>query len=69
MRRPAAAELVGEATPEAVFVAEDGVERRVPWEFLPEVVGELGRPVRSFPSYMPNKPFPESATSHDKDQQ
>jgi hypothetical protein len=36
---------------EAVFVAEDGVEQRVPLSFMPDVVAELGRPVRSFPSY------------------
>lgn len=42
----------------AVFVAEGGVERRVPWMSLPEVVGELGRPVRSFPSYRGQRNFP-----------
>lgn len=35
----------------AVFITEGGVKRRVAWVSLPEVVGELGRPVRSFPSY------------------
>ena len=43
---------------EAVFVTEGGVERRVPWEWLPEVVGELGRPARSFPSYRGQRNFP-----------
>lgn len=43
---------------EAVFVAEDGLERRVPWKFLPEVVSELGRPVRSFPSYRGQRNYP-----------
>lgn len=43
---------------EAVFVAEDGLEQRVPWEFLPEVLGELGRPVRSFPSYRGQRNYP-----------
>jgi hypothetical protein len=36
---------------EAVSVVEDGVEQRVPWPLMPDVVAELGRPVRSFPSY------------------
>lgn len=36
---------------EAVYVGEDGVERRVPWGWLPEVPGALGTPVQSFPSY------------------
>lgn len=49
----AAAEVV-----EAVFVAGDGLERRVPWKFLPEVVSELGRPVRSFPSYRGQRNYP-----------
>jgi hypothetical protein len=35
---------------EAVFVTEAGVEQRVPWWRLPDVVDELGRPVRSSPS-------------------
>lgn len=43
---------------EAVFVAEDGLEQRVPWAFLPEVVAELGRPVRSFPSYRGQRNYP-----------
>jgi len=43
---------------EAVFVTEAGVERRVPWEWLPEMVGELQRPVRSFPSYRGQRNFP-----------
>jgi hypothetical protein len=28
---------------DAVFVAEDGVEQRVPWSFVPDVVAKLGR--------------------------
>lgn len=51
--RSGAAEVV-----EAVFVAEDGLERRVPWKFLPEVVSALGRPVRSFPSYRGQRNYP-----------
>jgi hypothetical protein len=43
---------------EAVYVDEDGVEQRVPWGWLPEVVGGLGRPVRSFPSYRGQRNFP-----------
>ncbi|MGO4613754.1 TnsA-like heteromeric transposase endonuclease subunit [Nocardia sp. 2YAB30] len=42
---------------EVVFVTEAGVERRVPWEWLPDVVGELQRPVRSFPSYRGQRNF------------
>lgn len=58
MRRSAGAERAEEAALEAVFVAGDGLEQRVPWEFLPEVVGELGRPVRSFPSYRGQRNYP-----------
>jgi len=36
---------------EAVFVTEAGVEKQVPWRRLPDVVDEIGGPVRSFPSY------------------
>lgn len=43
---------------EAVFVTETGVEQRVPWWRLPDVVGELGRPVRSFPSYRGQRNYP-----------
>jgi hypothetical protein len=43
---------------EAVFVADDGVEQRVPWSFMPDVVAELGRPVRSFPSYRGHRNYP-----------
>jgi hypothetical protein len=43
---------------EAVYVGGDGVERRVPWAWMPEVLGELGRPVRSFPSYRGQRNFP-----------
>lgn len=43
---------------EAVYVAGDGVERRVPWSRLPEMVSELARPVRSFPSYRGQRNFP-----------
>jgi hypothetical protein len=37
---------------EAVFVTEAGVEQRVPWWRLPDVVDELGRGVRSSPSFV-----------------
>jgi hypothetical protein len=43
---------------EAVFVTEVGVEQRVSWWQLPDAVGELGRPVRSFPSYRGQRNFP-----------
>ena len=43
---------------EAVFLPEGGVERRVPWQWLPEVVDDLVRPVRSFPSYRGQRNFP-----------
>jgi hypothetical protein len=43
---------------EAVFVAEDGVEQRVPWSFRPDVVAKPGRPVRSFPFYRGQRNFP-----------
>jgi hypothetical protein len=43
---------------EAVFVTEAGVEQRVPWWRLPDVVDELGRPVRSSPSYRGRRSFP-----------
>ena len=43
---------------EAVFVTETGVEQRVPWWRRPDVVGELGRPVRSFPSYRGQRNYP-----------
>jgi len=43
---------------EAVYVGDDGVERRVPWAWMPEALGELGRPVRSFPSYRGQRNFP-----------
>lgn len=43
---------------EAVFVTRAGVERRVPWECLPEMVEELERPVRSFPSYRGQRNYP-----------
>ena len=43
---------------EVVFVAQDGVEQRVPWAFMPDVVVELGRPVRSFPSYHGQRNYP-----------
>ncbi|GGK98811.1 hypothetical protein Ppa06_67060 [Planomonospora parontospora subsp. parontospora] len=36
---------------EAVYVARDGTERRMPWAWLPQVAGELHDPVRAFPSY------------------
>ncbi|MET7770491.1 TnsA-like heteromeric transposase endonuclease subunit [Nocardia sp. NPDC005366] len=35
-----------------------GVERRVCWRSLPEVVGEIAGPVRSFPSYRGQRNFP-----------
>ena len=43
---------------EAVFVTEAGVEHRVPWRRLPDVVDDLGRPVRSFRSYRGKRSFP-----------
>ncbi|WP_016880611.1 MULTISPECIES: TnsA-like heteromeric transposase endonuclease subunit [unclassified Rhodococcus (in: high G+C Gram-positive bacteria)] len=43
---------------EAVFLTGRGVERRVPWRWLPEVVDELERPVRSFPSYRGQRNYP-----------
>jgi hypothetical protein len=43
---------------EAVFVTEAGVEQRVPWWRLPDVVDELGRPVRSFRSFRGQCNFP-----------
>src|SRR6185312_12005343 len=43
---------------EAVIVTEAGVEHRVPWRRLPDVVDDLGRPVRSFPSYRGKRSFP-----------
>jgi hypothetical protein len=43
---------------EAVYVAADGAERRVPWGWLPDVLDELGRPVRSFPSYKGQRNYP-----------
>ena len=43
---------------EAVFVTEAGVEQRVPWWRLPDVVDELGRPVRSSPSFRGRRSFP-----------
>jgi hypothetical protein len=43
---------------EAVYLDERGVEQRVPWGWLPEVAGELGRAVRSFPSYRGQRNFP-----------
>jgi hypothetical protein len=43
---------------EAVFVTEAGVEQRVPWWRLPDVVDELGRGVRSSPSFRGQRGFP-----------
>ena len=43
---------------EAVFLTGLGVEGRVPWRSLPEVVDELERPVRSFPSYRGQRNYP-----------
>jgi hypothetical protein len=36
---------------DAVFVTASGEERRVPWRCLPQVVDEIGGPVRSFRSF------------------
>lgn len=36
---------------EAIYLDDQGGEQRVPWGWLPEVVDELDRPVRAFPSY------------------
>jgi hypothetical protein len=43
---------------EAVYLDAGGLERRVPWAWMPGVLGELGRPVRSFPSYRGQRNFP-----------
>jgi hypothetical protein len=43
---------------EAMFVTEVGVGQWVSWWQLPDVVGELGRPVRSFPSYRGQRDSP-----------
>ncbi|GAA2714947.1 TnsA-like heteromeric transposase endonuclease subunit [Micromonospora olivasterospora] len=43
---------------EAIYLDGLGVEQRVPWGWLPDVVGELARPVRSFPSYRGQRNFP-----------
>lgn len=43
---------------EAVYVGDDEVERRVPWACMPGVLGELGPPVRSFPSVSGSAEFP-----------
>ena len=43
---------------EAVFVAGGGDERRVPWDRLPELVGEFGRPVRSFSCQRGRRSYP-----------
>ncbi|MFD0000208.1 hypothetical protein [Nocardia sp. NPDC127526] len=42
----------------ATYVTIAGVERRVPLARLPDVVPQLGRPVRSFPSYRGQRSFP-----------
>lgn len=34
------------------------LERRIPWELLPQYVNEVGRPARSFPSYRGQRNFP-----------
>jgi hypothetical protein len=41
----------GEDGFDAVFVTASGEERRVPWLCLPQVVDEVGGPVRSFWSF------------------
>ncbi|MFI5930521.1 TnsA-like heteromeric transposase endonuclease subunit [Actinoplanes sp. NPDC051494] len=43
---------------EAIYLDDLGIEQRVPWGWLPEVVDELTRPVRSFPSYRGQRNFP-----------
>ncbi|KAB1927086.1 TnsA-like heteromeric transposase endonuclease subunit [Micromonospora sp. ALFpr18c] len=43
---------------EAIYLDDQGVEQRVPWGWLPEVVDVLDRPVRSFPSYRGQRNFP-----------
>ena len=43
---------------EAIYLDDQGVEQRVPWDWLPEVVDELDRPVRAFPSYRGQRNFP-----------
>ncbi|MEV5834617.1 TnsA-like heteromeric transposase endonuclease subunit [Nocardia sp. NPDC052112] len=42
----------------ATYVTAAGVERRVPLVSLPEVLPELRRPVRTFPSYRGQRSFP-----------
>jgi hypothetical protein len=51
----AAAELEGF---EAVYMAGNGSERRVPWPCLAGAELEHGRPVRSFPSYRGQRNYP-----------
>jgi hypothetical protein len=41
----------GEDGFDAVFVTASGAERQVPWRCLPQVVDEIGGPVRSFRSF------------------
>ncbi|MEV6335194.1 TnsA-like heteromeric transposase endonuclease subunit [Nocardia vinacea] len=43
---------------EVAFVTETGVEQRVPWWRLPDLIDELGQPVRSFPSYRGQRNYP-----------
>lgn len=42
----------------AVYVTGEGLERRVPWELVPDLVEELGGPVRSMPSYKGQRNYP-----------
>ncbi|WP_245550451.1 TnsA-like heteromeric transposase endonuclease subunit [Nocardia niigatensis] len=43
---------------EAAFVSKSGVERRIRWQGLPAVVGEIAGPVRSFRSHRGQRNFP-----------
>lgn len=43
---------------EAVFVADSGDERRVPWSQLPALVEELGRPARPFSWHRGRRSYP-----------
>jgi hypothetical protein len=49
---------VGEDGFDAVFVTASGDERRVPWRWLPQVVDEIGGPVRALRSHHGQRNFP-----------
>ncbi|GAA1762208.1 hypothetical protein GCM10009734_83000 [Nonomuraea bangladeshensis] len=48
----------GQDSFEAVYLSDDGTERRVPLALLAEEVETLARPVRSFPSYKGQRNYP-----------